>query len=69
MDVRSRADVRIEDLSEDISFILSFSMHYNTQATVLQDELIYQIRQSFGFEPTLDQNHALTTFAAFMTDP
>lgn len=43
-------------------------MHYNTQATVLQDELIYQIRQSFGFEPTPDQNHALTTFAAFMTD-
>lgn len=35
---------------------------------MLQDELIYRIRQSFGFEPTLDQNHALTTFAAFMTD-
>lgn len=35
---------------------------------MLQDELIYQIRQSFGFEPTLDQNHALCEFAKFLTD-
>ena len=35
---------------------------------MLQDELIYQIRQSFGFEPTLDQSHALATFASFMAD-
>ena len=35
---------------------------------MLQDELIYQIRQSFGFEPTTDQNHALATFAEFVTD-
>ena len=34
----------------------------------MQDELIYQIRQSFGFEPTLEQNHALITFAEFITD-
>ena len=36
---------------------------------MLQDELIYQIRQSFGFEPTLDQSHALVTFASFLTGP
>lgn len=35
---------------------------------MLQDELIYQIRQSFGFEPTLDQSHALVTFTSFITD-
>ena len=35
---------------------------------MLQDELIYQIRKSFGFEPTLEQNHALITFAEFITD-
>lgn len=35
---------------------------------MLHDELVYQIRQSFGFEPTLDQNHALVTFASFITD-
>lgn len=35
---------------------------------MLHDELVYQIRQSFGFEPTLDQNHALITFASFITD-
>ena len=35
---------------------------------MLQDELIYQIRQSFGFEPTLDQSHALATFASFMAE-
>ena len=35
---------------------------------MLNDELVYQIRQSFGFEPTLDQNHALITFASFITD-
>ena len=34
---------------------------------MLQDELVYQIRQSFGFEPTPDQSHALATFAAFLT--
>lgn len=35
---------------------------------MLHDELVYQIRQSFGFEPTLDQYHALITFASFITD-
>lgn len=35
---------------------------------MLHDELVYQIRQSFGFEPTLDQKHALITFASFITD-
>lgn len=35
---------------------------------MLHDELIYQIRQSFGFEPTLDQSRALVTFASFMSD-
>ena len=35
---------------------------------MLHDELVYQIRQSFGFEPTLDQNHALITFTSFITD-
>lgn len=35
---------------------------------MLHDELIYQIRQSFGFEPTADQNRALTTFASFLCD-
>ena len=35
---------------------------------MLHDELIYQIRQSFGFEPTLDQSRALATFASFMAD-
>ena len=35
---------------------------------MIHDEIIYQIRQSFGFEPTPDQNHALCTFARFVTD-
>ncbi len=35
---------------------------------MLQDEIIYQIRQSFGFEPTMDQSHALCEFAKFITD-
>ena len=46
-------------------------MHKNKNQNikqVLHDELIYQIRQSFGFEPTLDQNRALATFASFMAD-
>lgn len=35
---------------------------------MLNDELIYRIRQCFGFEPTADQNRALTTFASFISD-
>ena len=35
---------------------------------MLHDELIYQIRQSFGFEPTDDQSRALDTFASFLCD-
>ena len=31
------------------------------------DQLIYQIRQSFGFEPTSDQDRALCAFADFLT--
>ena len=33
-----------------------------------QDELVYQILQDFGFEPTQDQRNALHIFARFMTD-
>lgn len=32
------------------------------------DELMCQIRQEFGFEPTADQDNALRTFSRFMTD-
>ena len=35
---------------------------------MIQDELIYQILQDFGFEPTHDQRNVLQTFAQFMTD-
>ena len=35
---------------------------------MLQDELIYQIRESFGFEPTPDQSRALMIFSEFLTD-
>jgi putative helicase len=35
---------------------------------MIQDELVYQILQDFGFEPTQDQRKALQTFASFMTD-
>lgn len=35
---------------------------------MIQDELVYQILQDFGFEPTQDQRKALQTFARFMTD-
>ena len=35
---------------------------------MIQDELVYQILQDFGFEPTQDQRKALHTFARFMTD-
>ncbi|MBF1383747.1 ATP-dependent DNA helicase [Prevotella aurantiaca] len=35
---------------------------------MIQDELVYQILQDFGFEPTQDQGKALQTFARFMTD-
>ena len=35
---------------------------------MIQDELVYQILQDFGFEPTQDQRNALHTFARFMTD-
>ena len=35
---------------------------------MIQDELKYRILQTFGFEPTADQLHALDVFSAFMTD-
>lgn len=35
---------------------------------MIQDELVYQILQDFGFEPTQDQRKALQIFARFMTD-
>lgn len=35
---------------------------------MIKDELVYQILQEFGFEPTEDQMNALQTFATFMTD-
>ena len=35
---------------------------------MIQDELVYQRLQDFGFEPTQDQRNALHTFARFMTD-
>lgn len=35
---------------------------------MIQDELVYQILQDFGFEPTQDQRKALQTFARFMTN-
>lgn len=35
---------------------------------MITDELIFQIRQQFGFSPTAEQGQALQTFALFMTD-
>ncbi len=35
---------------------------------MIQDELIYRIRERFGFEPTMEQQRALEVFARFMTD-
>lgn len=35
---------------------------------MLVDELIYQIRKEFGFDPTIGQQHVLNVFADFMTD-
>ena len=35
---------------------------------MIQDELKYRIRQSFGFPPTAEQEHALDVFSLFMTD-
>lgn len=35
---------------------------------MIQQELVFQIRQSFGFLPTADQEKALQTFASFLTD-
>ena len=35
---------------------------------MIQQELVFQIRQSFGFQPTADQEKALQTFASFLTD-
>lgn len=35
---------------------------------MIQDELVYQILQDFGFEPTQDQRNALHIFACFMTN-
>ncbi len=35
---------------------------------MIQDELIYRIRERFGFEPTTEQERTLEVFAQFMTD-
>ena len=35
---------------------------------MIQDELIYRIRERFGFEPTAEQERTLEVFAQFMTD-
>lgn len=35
---------------------------------MIQDEIVYQILQDFPFPPTSDQQHALQSFAAFLTD-
>ncbi|MBR2775662.1 MAG: AAA family ATPase [Prevotella sp.] len=35
---------------------------------MIQDELKYRIRQTFGFTPTPEQEHALDVFSLFMTD-
>lgn len=35
---------------------------------MITDELIYQIRQSFGLTPTAEQENAMRVFAGFMTD-
>ena len=35
---------------------------------MIQAELIYRIRERFGFEPTMEQERALEVFAQFMTD-
>ena len=35
---------------------------------MIVDELAYQIRQTFGFEPTSEQAAAIETFSRFMTD-
>lgn len=35
---------------------------------MIAEELKYRIRQSFGFEPTAEQSHALDVFLCFMTD-
>lgn len=32
------------------------------------DELVYKIRQQFGYTPTAEQEHALHIFAMFLTD-
>lgn len=32
------------------------------------DELLYKIRQQFGYTPTAEQEHALHIFAMFLTD-
>ncbi len=35
---------------------------------MITDELTYRIRQSFGFEPTSEQQRAIDVFAGFLTD-
>ena len=35
---------------------------------MITDELKYRVRQSFGFVPTSEQEHALDVFSCFMTD-
>ena len=35
---------------------------------MITDELIYQIRQSFGLTPTAEQENAMRVFAGFMAD-
>ena len=35
---------------------------------MITDELIFQIHQSFGMQPTTEQENAMRVFAGFMTD-
>ena len=35
---------------------------------MINDELKYRILQTFGFPPTVEQEHALDVFSLFMTD-
>ena len=45
------------------------SMFFTNFATeMIQDELKYRILQTFGFAPTVEQEHALDVFSRFMTD-
>lgn len=35
---------------------------------MISDELVFRIRQAFGYEPTAEQQQAMSTFGRFMTD-